>query len=182
MTEAAIADHALIGDLQTAALVSTDGSVDWFCCPRFDSPSVFGALIDDERGGHFRIRPASRDYSSTQVYFPDTAVLITRFVTPAGLGEVVDFMPPAGSTATANHQLVRMLRCVRGEMSFEIEIATVRLRPRLAPSGPDRARRGLQHRRGDADPALRARTRRRAAGAGPGRRGRYVGLDPPDGR
>jgi GH15 family glucan-1,4-alpha-glucosidase len=123
MTEAAIADHALIGDLQTAALVSTDGSVDWFCCPRFDSPSVFGALLDDERGGHFRIRPASRDYSSTQVYFPDTAVVITRFVTPAGLGEVVDFMPPAGSTATANHQLVRMLRCVRGEMSFEIEIA-----------------------------------------------------------
>ena len=122
MTEAAIADHALIGDLQTAALVSTDGSVDWFCCPRFDSPSVFGALLDDERGGHFRIRPASRDYSSTQVYFPDTAVLITRFVTPAGLGEVVDFMPPAGSTATANHKLVRMLRCVRGAMSFEIEI------------------------------------------------------------
>ncbi|MGH3117680.1 MAG: trehalase-like domain-containing protein, partial [Gaiellales bacterium] len=52
-----IGDHGLIGDLQTSALVSTDGSVDWFCAPRFDSPSIFGALLDNQRGGHFRIRP-----------------------------------------------------------------------------------------------------------------------------
>src|SRR4051812_25723744 len=68
----------LIGDLQTAALVTTDGPVDWFCVPRFDSPSVFGALLDDERGGHFRIRPADVAYTSKQRYFPDTAVLVTR--------------------------------------------------------------------------------------------------------
>ncbi|MFC5231247.1 glycoside hydrolase family 15 protein [Pseudonocardia zijingensis] len=122
MTEAAIADHGLIGDLQTAALVSTDGSVDWFCCPRFDSPSVFGALLDDERGGHFRIRP-HHDYASRQMYFPDTAILITRFTTEAGMGEVVDFMPPAGSVATGNHQLARMVRCIRGEMTFEVDVA-----------------------------------------------------------
>jgi GH15 family glucan-1,4-alpha-glucosidase len=123
MTETAIADHGFIGDLQTAALVGTDGSVDWFCCPRFDSPSVFGALLDDKRGGHFRIRPARGDYTSKQMYLPDTAVLITRFVTEGGLGEVVDFMLPAGPKATARHRLVRMIRCVRGEMTFDVEIA-----------------------------------------------------------
>jgi len=123
MTEAAIADHGLIGDLQTAALVSTDGSVDWFCCPRFDSPSVFGALLDDDHGGHFRIRPARGSYEPKQMYFPDTAVLITRFITENGVGEVIDFMPPSGRDATDNHRLVRMVRCVRGEMSFEAEVA-----------------------------------------------------------
>jgi GH15 family glucan-1,4-alpha-glucosidase len=123
MTEAAIADHGLIGDLHTAALVSTDGSVDWFCLPRFDSPSVFGALLDDERGGHLRARPAGRAYESKQMYFPDTAVLVTRFLTEAGAGEVVDFMPPSGPEPTVNHRLVRMLRCVRGRMSFEVDIA-----------------------------------------------------------
>jgi GH15 family glucan-1,4-alpha-glucosidase len=123
MTETAIADHGLIGDLQTAALISTDGSIDWFCCPRFDSPSVFGALLDNERGGHFRVRPARGEYETKQMYFPDTAVLITRYITEAGVGEVVDFMPPSTGEATANHCLVRMLRCVRGEMSFEVNVA-----------------------------------------------------------
>ena len=123
MTETAIADHGIIGDLQTAALVTTDGSIDWFCCPRFDSPSVFGALLDDEHGGHFRLRPTGVDYTSTQVYFPDTAVLVTRFFTESGMGQVVDFMPPAGDAATDNHRLVRMLQCVRGRISFELDIA-----------------------------------------------------------
>src|SRR5438034_6798048 len=72
MAEMAIAEHGLIGDLQTAALVTTDGAVDWFCYPRFDSPSVFGALLDDERGGRFRIRPAGTGYQTKQMYFPDT--------------------------------------------------------------------------------------------------------------
>jgi GH15 family glucan-1,4-alpha-glucosidase len=123
MTETAIADHALIGDLQTAALVTTDGSIDWLCLPRFDSPSVFGALLDDERGGHFRVHPAGTAYTTKQTYFPDTAVLVTRFFTEAGVGQVVDFMPPSGDTATTNHRLVRMVECVRGRMSFDIDIA-----------------------------------------------------------
>src|ERR671911_228721 len=123
MTETAIADHGIIGDLQTAALVTTDGSIDWFCCPRFDSPSVFGALLDDEHGGHFRVRPTGVDYTSKQMYFPDTAVLVTRFFSDAGLGQVVDFMPPAGATATENHRIVRIVQCVRGRMTFEIDVA-----------------------------------------------------------
>src|ERR1700728_4637456 len=79
-----ISDHGLIGDLQTAALVASDGTIDWFCCPRFDSPSVFGSLLDSERGGYFRIRPATESYVTRQLYFPDTAMLITRFMTDDG--------------------------------------------------------------------------------------------------
>ncbi|HWD03267.1 MAG TPA: glycoside hydrolase family 15 protein [Amycolatopsis sp.] len=123
MTETAIADHGIIGDLQTAALVGTDGGIDWFCCPRFDSPSVFGALLDEHRGGRFRVRPAGTGYITKQMYYPDSAIVITRFLSEQGVGEVVDFMPPAGVAATKRHRLVRMLRCVRGRMSFEIEVA-----------------------------------------------------------
>ncbi len=119
-----IADHGLIGDLQTAALVTTDGSIDWFCVPRFDSPSVFGALLDSERGGRCRVRPAAEAFDTKQLYFPDTAILITRFLTEDGVGEVIDFMPPVSSSfATDRHRLVRMVRCVRGQMTFDIEIA-----------------------------------------------------------
>jgi len=118
-----IADHGLIGDLQTSALVATDGSIDWFCAPRFDSPSIFGALLDQQRGGHFRVRPSVEAVSSKQLYFPDTAILVTRFMTEAGVGEVVDFMPVTGTVATNRHRLVRMVRCVRGEMAFEVDVS-----------------------------------------------------------
>ncbi|MFJ5829200.1 glycoside hydrolase family 15 protein [Streptomyces sp. NPDC093089] len=118
-----IEDHGLIGDLQTAALVTTDATIDWFCCPRFDSPSVFGALLDRNKGGHFTVRPVADTYTTKQLYHPDTAVLVTRFMTEAGAGEVVDFMPVTGTTATDRHRIVRMLRCVRGSMTFEGEIA-----------------------------------------------------------
>ncbi|MGW2558722.1 glycoside hydrolase family 15 protein [Streptomyces sp. NPDC001514] len=117
-----IEDHGLIGDLQTAALVTTHGTIDWFCCPRFDSPSIFGALLDREKGGYFRVAPADKTYTSKQLYFPDTAVLVTRFMTEAGAGEVIDFMPVTGTTATNRHRLVRLLRCVRGSITFEVDI------------------------------------------------------------
>ena len=118
-----IADHGLIGDLQTAALVAKDGTIDWFCAPRFDSPSVFGALLDAAQGGHCRVRPHDDAFDVRQLYFPDTAALVTRFMTEAGVGEVVDFMPLTGRAPATSHRLVRMLRCVRGQMSFEVEIA-----------------------------------------------------------
>ncbi|MGZ4489789.1 MAG: glycoside hydrolase family 15 protein [Nocardioides sp.] len=119
-----IADHGLIGDLQTSALVATDGSIDWFCAPRFDSPSMFGALLDHERGGHFRVRPTQEVFTSKQLYLPDTAVLVTRFMTEQGVGELVDFMPTVSTTvASTRHRLVRMLRCVRGQMTFAVDIA-----------------------------------------------------------
>jgi pentatricopeptide repeat protein len=117
-----ISDHGLIGDLQTAALVTTDGTVDFFCCPRFDSPSVFASLLDADKGGYFRIAPDRDDYVSKQLYFPDNAMLITRFMTPDGVGEVQDFMPVIEGRPTDRHRLVRMLKVARGTMRFKIDL------------------------------------------------------------
>ncbi|MGW3028951.1 trehalase-like domain-containing protein [Streptomyces sp. NPDC001221] len=119
-----IEDHGLIGDLHTAALVSTEGTIDWFCSPRFDSPSIFAALLDGDSGGHWTIVPRAPTYATKQLYYPDTCVLLTRFMTEQGVGSVVDFMPPASPRSPTNkHRLVRMLRCTRGEISFDIEVA-----------------------------------------------------------
>ena len=118
----AIGEHGLIGDLQTCALVTSDGTVDFFCCPRFDSPSVFASLLDAERGGYFSIKPSGDGYVTKQLYFPDTAMLITRFMTKDGVGEVLDFMPVIEGEPTDRHRLVRHLRVARGSMRFELEI------------------------------------------------------------
>ena len=116
-----IADHGLIGDLQTAALVSTDGTMDWLCMPRFDSPSVFGALLDAEDGGRFQIAPEGGDYITRQLYVPDTAILVTRFMSEDGVGELIDFMPPTlGIVATDRRRVVRGVRVVRGRMRFTL--------------------------------------------------------------
>ena len=87
-----IDSYGVIGDLHTAALVSSDGSIDWCCLPRFDSPSVFAAILDDKKGGSFRIGPTKEDRCK-QMYLPDTNVLVTRFLSEDGVGEVIDFMP-----------------------------------------------------------------------------------------
>ncbi|GGQ64437.1 glycoside hydrolase family 15 protein [Streptomyces asoensis] len=125
-----IADHGMVGDLQTAALVSSAGTVDWWCTPRFDSPSLFASLLDSERGGHCRLAAdlgADDGMAVRQLYLSDTAILVTRFMAPGGVGEVADFMVPLdGSAATDRHSLVRVARVVRGSLPF-----TFACRPRF---------------------------------------------------
>jgi GH15 family glucan-1,4-alpha-glucosidase len=117
-----IADHGLIGDLHSVALVGTDGTIDWYCCPRFDSPSVFGSILDARAGGCYRLAPADDNWTSKQLYLPDTNILITRFLTPDGVGEVQDFMPVAQTIAGEHRQqLVRRVLAVRGQVGFELD-------------------------------------------------------------
>src|SRR3977135_2241914 len=110
-----IAEHGLIGDLHSVALVGTDGTIDWYCCPRFDSPSVFCAILDKRKGGFWRVAPIHPDCPSKQLYFPDTNVLITRFLTQDGVGEVQDFMPVGEHLDGAHRQrIVRPVGSVGG--------------------------------------------------------------------
>ncbi len=124
LTYLPIAEHGLIGDLHTVALVGSEGTIDWYCCPTFDSPSVFGAILDAERGGRFSLRPATNDLTTKQLYLPDTNVLITRFLTAGGVGEVQDFMP-VGEVRWGEHRqrLIRRVVAVRGKVRFELECA-----------------------------------------------------------
>ncbi|MFI8089280.1 glycoside hydrolase family 15 protein [Streptomyces sp. NPDC086080] len=118
-----IADHGLIGDLRSAALVGTDGTIDWYCCPSFDSPSVFAAILDAGRGGSFELSAAVPAHTK-QFYFPDTNVLITRFFTEDGVGEVQDFIPLDGESTTQRpHRLIRRVLCVRGTVPFRTRVA-----------------------------------------------------------
>ena len=115
MTYPLIAEHGLIGDLQTAALVATDGTIDWFCCPRFDSPSVFGSLLDDRRGGRCALAPVTPARTTKQMYIPDTAILVTRFLSESGIAEVVDFMPiDRPHVVSDRRRIVRAVRGIRG--------------------------------------------------------------------
>ncbi|GGZ43481.1 trehalase-like domain-containing protein [Streptomyces poonensis] len=120
-----IAEHGMTGDPQTAALVSSGGTIDWWRTPRFDSPSVFASLLDSERGGHCGLTAEVPDGDGTavrQLYLSDTAVLVTRFTAPGGVGEVAEFMPPVtSSSATDRHRLVRVVRVVRGSLPFAFD-------------------------------------------------------------
>src|SRR5689334_4871059 len=111
-----IEDHGLIGNMHTAALVGRDGTIDWLCLPHFDSPSLFAAILDDKKGGYFRIAPVAADRAARkQMYWPDTNVLITRFLLGEGVVEVIDYMPVALRKGDPGfRQLVRRVEAVRG--------------------------------------------------------------------
>lgn len=100
-----IENYGLIGNMRTVALVGTNGSIDWFCYPHVDSPSVFGALLDHQKGGFFRIHPIDTDYKHKQFYWPDTNVLVTRFLTEEGVSELIDYMPVGPSDFTEGEAL-----------------------------------------------------------------------------
>jgi GH15 family glucan-1,4-alpha-glucosidase len=120
-TPEAIENHAIIGDLHTVALVALDGTIDFLCFPRFDSPSVFASLLDPERGGSFEIAPEFHDATRKQIYLPDSNIVLTRFLTEQGVAEISDFMP-VEETGMA-HQVVRRIKSVRGEFHVRMTCA-----------------------------------------------------------
>jgi GH15 family glucan-1,4-alpha-glucosidase len=117
-----IENHGIIGDLHTAALVGMDGAIDFMCFPRFDSPTIFAALLDSEKGGHFQVAPAHPDrFRHKQLYFPDTNMLLTRFLSGEGVAEISDFMPIQHLGHA--HDLVRRVKVVRGEIALRMVCA-----------------------------------------------------------
>jgi GH15 family glucan-1,4-alpha-glucosidase len=119
-----IEDYGVIGDLHTVALVGIDGSIDWCCLPRFDSPSIFAALLDDEKGGTFKISTVATARRK-QLYMPDTNVLITRCLSPEGIAEIIDFMPIERRSlryvAPNYHQIIRRVSTVAGDVRIRLE-------------------------------------------------------------
>ncbi|MEZ4404958.1 MAG: glycoside hydrolase family 15 protein [Polyangiales bacterium] len=115
-----IENHGVVGDLCTVALVGVDGTIDFLSWPLFDSPTIFASLLDDERGGSFKLAPVLDDSRVRQMYLPDTNVLFTRFKSAEGVAEVNDFMPIEDGQTT--HELVRRAKTVRGEVRFRLVV------------------------------------------------------------
>ena len=117
-----IENYGLIGNMRTSALVGMNGSIDWHCFPHFDSPSIFAAILDDQKGGHFKIAPACEGVTNKQYYWPDTNVLVTRFLSPHGVGRIIDFMPVGiRSSDRAFYGIIRRVQSIRGTMEFRLE-------------------------------------------------------------
>lgn len=128
-----IESYALVGNGHTASLVSSQGSVDWLCQPRFDSPSIFARILDLDKGGYWSLCPTQQHHSNNH-YMDDTNVLRTRFLTDDGVVHVIDFMPTAEGSDHAPHELIRIVEGVEGEVEVESVCAP---RPNYGRSDPD---------------------------------------------
>src|SRR6266853_2040126 len=115
-----IENYGLIGNLRTVALVGMNGSIDWFCYPHIDSPSVFGAILDDQKGGRFQISALGDRVALKQSYLPSTNVLVTRFLLTDGIAELEDFMPVGIVSGSLHHHLYRRIRCVKGAVHLSL--------------------------------------------------------------
>ncbi len=140
MTYKPIADYGIIGDMHSAAVVGLDGSIDWLCFPRFDSPSIFAAILDDEKGGRFRLCPTGA-YRSEQRYLPDTNILCTTFTTESGQVEVQDLMPMKKDARESDYEVLRIVRGNRGSVEMAclfqpwLDYARGRTELRVTPGG-----------------------------------------------
>jgi len=116
-----IENYGIIGNMRTVALVGMNGSIDWYCYPHFDSPSIFGAILDEKNGGYFRISAASDSGRHKQFYWPSTNVLVTRFLLTDGIAELEDFMPVGlPSDSPEYRHIYRRIRCVRGAVRISL--------------------------------------------------------------
>ncbi|MGB0125294.1 MAG: glycoside hydrolase family 15 protein [Silvibacterium sp.] len=120
-----IENYGVIGNMRSIALVCTNGSIDFLCFPGFDSPTVFAALLDPERGGHFRIDPEIQNMRTRQLYLPDTNILLTRFLSDEGVAEITDFMPVVEDKDREHfgHHILRMICVIKGEVQFNMRCA-----------------------------------------------------------
>jgi len=116
-----ISDYGIIGNMLSAALIGVDGSIDWCCLPRFDSPSIFAAILDDDKGGRFHIRPET-PFQSHQGYLPNTNVLETTFQTETGIANLIDFMPcyrTSRGRLIQFNEILRLVECTKGKVALE---------------------------------------------------------------
>ncbi len=122
MQQPSIENYGIIGNMRSAALVSMEGAIDFFCYPSFDSPSVFAALLDQDKGGSFRIDPVMADPRRRQMYLPDTNILVTRFLSEEGVVEITDFMPVPEelNSGPYPHHVLRTVRVIRGKVRFHL--------------------------------------------------------------
>lgn len=114
-----IGDYGIIGDLNTVALVGINGSIDFMCFPDFDSPSIFAAMLDNDKGGNFQIHPENKQTNYKQLYLPDTNILLTRFLSDNGIGELTDFMPV--QSVNRGNELIRRVTTLQGKLAYRLK-------------------------------------------------------------